>query len=273
MFWALKLNVQKKPNNAPGWWLTGGVSHLWGHSRWRCWSKSVKINTNPPIIGQGWCELIVQIHFGDCPCEECMSLFSPPFRVLVRDYIIHSLLAYFDNKLAFLMVVEVSLFDVCAWTTIKIGVEMFFFSFFQSQLAVCMFNPTCFSAQCPFFFFFFDKHVCSGIIAQAAYNLIRCDVFKNKRSWNLHMAKSWHFVCVCFHKADSMYRGIKETEDVSSSAITLWSGSNKKLNGSNKLLPSYTLRLSTWRWIGGPSITKGEKRAFYWRLRMWGDAL
>lgn len=50
-------------------------------------------------------------------------------------------------------------------------------------------------------------------------------------------------------------------------------GSNKKAQCVQQaVLPSYTLRLSTWRWIGGPSITKGEKRRFYWGLRMWGDA-
>lgn len=95
------------------------------------------------------------------------------------------------------MVVEVSLFDVCACVNnTKRKKEKELKCFFQSQLVVRMFNPACFSAQCPFFF---DKHVCSGIIAWRP--IISSDVMFSRTSAHEIctgvQAKSRHlFVCV-----------------------------------------------------------------------------
>lgn len=102
-----------------------------------------------------------------------------------------------------------------------------------------------------------------------APNLRRCDVLKSKCWLNLQRAsskkgrenrdKKKSQLCVSWHQGDGggcpflSYHSLK--------------GSNKTAQWVQQaVLQSCTLNLATWSWIGSPSLTKSEKRTFYWRL-------
>lgn len=130
----------------------------------------------------------------------------------------------------------------------------------------------------------FDKLVCLGDYPLTAGMGSLCTInrviFSDMMFWRTSVGKdtelqpkSYHlFVCV-FWKLTLCIMASRRLRMSLPLPPPFEGGSNKKAQWVQQaVLPSYTLRLSTWRWIGGPSITQGEKRTFYWRLRMWGDA-
>lgn len=166
---------------------------------------------------------------------------------------------------------------ITLWKSEQVGLHLCFLHFFWIGLIIFVLILSCFSQQCLFLINVFVRRLSPNSwngLSLYINHVIFSDMLWRTSVCNLQRdpVQILPLVCVCFLEADCVSWHQGDWECVFLCHHPLKGEVIKTQWVQQAVLPSYTLRLSTLGWIGGPSITKGEKRTFYWRLRMWGDA-